>query len=72
MGELNNNNQILNNTITDTIGLDHPVYGWEANGIYFWKSHGNTVTGNMITGNLNLANAVSIVVYEGLRQLGCF
>jgi len=58
VGELNNNNQILNNTITDTIGLDHPVYGWEANGIYFWKSHGNTVSGNTINGNINSANKV--------------
>ena len=45
-----NGNTITNNSISGTIGTTNSD-GFEGNGIYFWKSGTNTVTGNTITGN---------------------
>ncbi len=50
-GKDQNNNQYLDNTITGTNGLE--VSGdFEGNGIYLWKSSGNTVSGNFIADNV--------------------
>ncbi len=51
-----NSNSFTNNTISNT-GTGTVLAGMsddpDGNGIYFWKSGSNTVTGNTITGNVN-------------------
>ena len=51
VGQDNNGNQILNNEITGTVG-DSNYGSPEGNGIYFWKSASNVITGNTITNNV--------------------
>ncbi len=52
-----NGQHITDNTISGTVG--NITYGGaEGNGIYFWKSSNNTVTGNTISSNIMSGNQV--------------
>lgn len=50
VGQDCNGNTITNNSISGSTGTTEGNF--EANGIYFWKSSGNTITGNNITNNV--------------------
>ncbi|HRY52714.1 MAG TPA: right-handed parallel beta-helix repeat-containing protein [Candidatus Portnoybacteria bacterium] len=54
IGRESDDNIITTNTVSGTVGTDETLVtdnGLEGNGIYFWKSSGNTVTNNTISDN---------------------